>query len=404
LKILIVSQFFWPENFRINEIAISLRSEGFDVDILTGQPNYPEGRIFPGYSFASISVETWNGINIYRVPIITRGSGGYIRRVFNYLSFVFFATLFGPFLLRSKKYDAVLVYAVSPILQAIPAIFVSFLKKSPLVIWVQDLWPDSLLAMKAIRHNCILIPLRYLVKMIYQYSDLILVQSKAFILPIKRLTSNKKIIYYPNSVDSSFCSAHLDKNLTPKEVNLISKFSILFAGNVGVAQAVNVITQSANSLRKNRDIHFFILGHGSRFKWMSEEIKRLKLKNITLLGRFPSETMPAFMKKASVLLVTLGNHEVFSATLPNKLQAYMAIGKPILASMNGEGARVINEAKAGFTSAAENSEALVSSILKVYAMKDSHRKQLGKNAKKYFKENFDHDFLVKKLIHHLKSL
>lgn len=374
------------------------------MDVLTGQPNYPEGRIFPGYSFLSISVELWNGINIYRVPIITRGSGGYIRRVFNYLSFVFFAALFGPFLLRSKKYDAVLVYAVSPILQAIPAIVVSFLKKSPLVIWVQDLWPDSLLAMKAIRHNFILIPLRYLVKKIYQSSDLILVQSKAFISPIKKLTSNKKIIYYPNSVDSSFYDPCLDKNLTPKEVNLISKFSILFAGNIGVAQAVNVITKSANSLRRNRDIHFFILGHGSRFKWMSEEIKRLKLKNITLLGRFPSETMPAFMKKASVLLVTLGDHEVFSATVPNKLQAYMAIGKPILASMNGEGARVINEAKAGFTSAAEDSEALVSSILKLYKMKDSHRKQLGKNAKKYFKENFDHDFLVQKLIHHLKNL
>lgn len=401
MRILIVSQHFWPETFTINQLASSLCAHGNHVDVLTAKPNYPEGKIYPNYSYWKVEKEIKDNLNIYRVPIILRGDGNYFLRLLNYLSFVLSGIFFGPFLLRSKKYDVIFVYAVSPIFQAIPAILISFIKKARLVIWVQDLWPDSLEAMKVINNKFLLSILKLLVKWIYSFSDLILVQSKAFIKPVKKLAKNKLIKYYPNSIEK--CFYDIQKIKQPKEVNQIKGFSIIFAGNVGVGQNVKVILEAANSLKKFKDINFYIIGKGSKWDWLKKQTKSKGLNNLHMLGRFPVETMPFFMNKASVLLATLDDHAVFSKVIPNKIQAYMAVGKPILASLNGEGARVVTESKAGYAIPANDPVMLASSILKIYQLNEKDRLKMGKNGRKYFLDHFEINYLVKLLLQYFES-
>lgn len=401
MNILIVGQHYWPESFRINEVASSLVQAGHSVDVLTAQPNYPEGHAFPGYKAYGFGKEEKNGVNIFRTPLITRGKNRSIRRVLNYFSFVFSACLFGPFILRQKKYDVVFVYAVSPIFQAIPAILMSWIKGARTVVWVQDLWPESLDAMGVVRHKKILWTISLIVKAIYRFTDLILVQSNAFKAPVHALAPNKEIVYFPNSVESFFAQA--PTGTPPEAVNSIKDFTVLFAGNVGVGQAVEVIADAAERLKNYSDINFVVLGNGSKWAWLNEQTKIRNLTNLQLLGRFPVETMPFFINKASALLVTLADEPIFAMTIPNKIQAYLAGGKPIIGCLNGEGANLILEADAGLTAPAENAEKLAEAVLKLYRMKPEEREVLGANGKAFYNKHFDHEMLMQKLIGFFKG-
>ena len=395
------SQYFWPEIFRINDIAKSLIHQGVELEVLTGKPNYPRGKILPNYRAWGCQQEVYLGININRIPLIARNSGGWMLAL-NYLSFLFSGLFFAPRMLRKKKFDVIFVYGLSPVTQAIPAIFIGWLKGIPVVLWVQDLWPESLSATGYIRNKFVISIIRKIVSYIYDHVDLLLVQSRAFIDPVRALTSDTPIIYYPNSVDSSFFE------LTPTEPphvdGLDARFSVMFAGNIGSAQAVEVIVEAAWLLRGRSDIHFVVLGDGSTRKWMLEQAQLRGLSNLHLPGQFPVETMPGFMQKASALLVTLADQSIFAATVPNKVQAYMASGRPIIACLNGEGARLVLEAKAGLVSPAENAEALADTILQLYNMSPLDRKLMGDNGRRYYSEHFNHDILVAQLIEHLQAV
>lgn len=402
MKVLIVSQYFWPESFRINELTQSLIKRGVDVDILTGQPNYPEGLVFPGYRAGACQQECWSGARIYRVPLAPRGSKSAIKLIFNYLSFVISGLLIGPWMLRKNNYDAIFVYAPSPILQAIPAIFLGWLKRCAVVIWVQDLWPESLQATGYVSNPRVLAIVAQVVRFIYRHSDLLLVQSEAFEARVAALAPGKRVVYYPNSVDSSFAAP---SEMTLPDIPALNEgFCIMFAGNIGAGQAVEVIVEAAALLTAYADIRFVVLGHGSRRDWMREEVQVRGLRNVYLPGRYPVEMMPGLMKKASALLVTLADQPIFAATVPSKVQAYMAAGKPILACLNGEGARLVTKAQAGLVSAAENAQALADSILCLYKMTDAERAQMGENGRRYFKQHFDQDMLTDQLIDHFHAV
>jgi len=401
MNILIVTQYYWPENFRINDIAKTLCEKDQLVEVLTGKPNYPRGTIYDGYkSLGSVS-ETHDEVTIHRIPIFPRGLGG-PRLALNYLSFVISGILFSPWKLRRKKFDVIFVYGNSPILQAIPAIFLGWIKRIPVVLWVQDLWPESLDATGYIKNKLVLKLVAYIVRFIYRHADLLLVQSEAFIDLVEPLASNTPVKYYPNSVDSSFTMR--TKTLDTEVPGLTSGFSIMFAGNIGEAQAVEVILEAAILLEKYSDIHFVILGDGSRRAWILEEVNNRGLSNIHLPGRFPIETMPSFMQQASALLVTLADHKIFSGTVPNKIQAYMAAGRPILACLNGEGARLVIASESGLAVPAENAKALAEAVLELYEMPIEDREKLGNNGFCYYQEHFNHDKLVVELIGHFKSV
>jgi glycosyltransferase involved in cell wall biosynthesis len=402
LKILILSQYFWPENFRINEVASALKELGHDTEVLTSKPNYPEGKIFFGYRAWGFHKEFWKGVAIYRLPILARGNKSAVNLALNYLSFILSCFFFAPLILRRKKYDVIFVYGVSPIFQAIPASFLGWLKGVPVILWVQDLWPESAKATGYIKSSWILEALEKLVRFSYSHTNLILVQSRAFIGPVSKLAPNVPVSYYPNSVDKDFYSP---KKLTTLYIKSIkSGFIVLFAGNVGEAQSMGTIVEAAERLMPYKKIKIIIIGGGSKIDWVRKEIEKKSLTNVFLEGRYPVEEMPALMRQASVLLVSLTNWPIFSLTVPNKIQAYLAVGRPIIASLNGEGSRIIREAKAGISVAAEDSIALADAILRMYKMNDDERLHLGENGRAYFKANFDEDTLINDLIEHFKTV
>jgi glycosyltransferase involved in cell wall biosynthesis len=401
LRVLIFSQYFWPENFRINDITKTLLEKGIEVEVLTGKPNYPQGTIFEGYKTWGCQREIYHGININRIPLVARRSGG-LRLAVNYLSFVLSGLMFAPWMLRKKKFDVIFISAPSPILQAIPALFLGWLKRCPVVLWVQDLWPESLSATGHVQNTIILKLVEHAVRFIYQHTDLLLVSSQAFEKPVRALASGTHVAYYPNSVDDTFTATVTEE--TPQVEGLGLGFSVLFAGNIGKAQAVGVIVEAAALLKDHPEINFVVMGDGNSREWMLKEVQRRGLSNLHLPGRFPVESMPGFMQKASVLLVTLADQPIFAVTVPNKIQAYMAAGKPIVACLNGEGARLVVEAQAGIATPAEDSDALAKTILQLYLKTPEERERMGNNGRNYFKEHFDHGRLSNQLIAQLQQV
>ena len=402
MRVLVLSQYFWPEGFQINHVVQSLVGRGIEVDVLTGKPNYPEGVVFDGYRAWGCQTEQWAGAGIYRVPLVPRGTKSAVRLALNYLSFVVSGLVFAPWMLHARSYDAIFVYAPSPILQAIPALFLGRIKRCPVLLWVQGLWPESLVATGYVRSPRILHVVEKLVRFIYRHTDLLLVQSRAFEARVAALAPGRKVVYFPNSVDRIFGDP--PDMVLPKIAQLATGFPIVFAGNIGVGQAVETLVEAAALLKEHREIRFVVLGEGSRRDWMLEQVQKRGLTNLHLPGRFPVETMPGLMQKASVLLVTLADLPVFAATVPNKVQAYMAVGRPILACLNGEGARLVMEADAGLAVPAEDARALADAVLKLYRMSPDERARLGENGRRYFKAHFDRDQLVDKLIGYFETV
>ncbi len=401
MRILIVSQYFWPESFRVNDLVTTLAEKGIEVDVLTGKPNYPEGRIHSGYRMLGCQVEPWRGATLYRVPLIPRGRKGALRLGINYLSFIFSGLVVGSWLLRGRGYDVIFVYGVSPIFQAIPALFIGWLKRSPVLVWVQDLWPESLKATGYVNNLWVLAFFAQMVGRVYRHADVLLAQSRGFIPFINALAPGRTVRYYPNSVDDTFSAP--STIVLPQIPALDQGFPVVFAGNIGVGQAVEVIVEAAFLLKNHADIRFVVVGDGSRRDWMCEQVKVRGLTNLHLPGRYPVETMPGLMQKAGALLVSLADEPIFAATVPNKVQAYLASSRPVIASLNGEGARVITEARAGLTCPAGDAGALAAAVLTLFRMSAADRAQLGENGRRYFKEHFDHNMLTDQLIEHLQA-
>lgn len=402
MKVLVLSQYFWPENFVINDIVRLLKKQGHDVVVATGKPNYPDGNVFEGYRAAGIQRESFEeSVEVLRVPLYPRGKGGAKKLALNYCSFVVTGLLFLPWMLRGRKFDAILVFAPSPITQAIPAIPLKWIKKACLALWIQDLWPESLSATGFVRNRNLLKGVGWMVKAIYQSCDLLLVQSHAFIEPVARYTKRHKIHYYPNSID--ICRAASNFSLGHELEELFQKhFCVVFAGNLGTAQGLETVLEAAVLLRNDPDIRIVLVGSGSRLSWLKSQQKAQGLDNLVLLGRFPVDAMPQIFERSSALLVSLSDEKAFAQTIPSKIQAYLAAGRPIIACMNGEGSRVVCEAGAGLVSPAEQALPLVSNIRTMKAMTAEERDVMARAGRKYFEAHFEMNSQVTRLVELLK--
>jgi glycosyltransferase involved in cell wall biosynthesis len=267
------------------------------------------------------------------------------------------------------------------------------------VIWVQDLWPESLAATGFIRNPWLLKMVGWLVRGIYTCADTLLIQSKAFQAPVSRYARADKIIYYPNSVDVSGLSDEGGDAIPDDLATLLeSNFCVVFAGNIGKAQAVENLVDAAINLKDLADCKLVLVGSGSMLKWIQERKVTDELDNLILAGRFPMNVMPQIYQRAACLVVTLKNEEIFSYTIPSKVQAYLAAGKPILAALNGEGARVVSEASAGLTCPAEDAEALSQAVRSLYAMTKSERELMGAAGRAYFFAHFEMNRQAQRLV------
>lgn len=396
LKVLIVTHYFWPENLKINDVAAGLVEKGCSVSVLTGLPNYPGGKIYKGFSILKNFKETFQGITIYRAPIIPRGNGSPFRLALNYLSTALSASI--RLLFIPSRFDSVLVYGASPVTTGIPAIVAKYRFKVPIYFWIQDLWPESISAAGGVTNKYILLIVGKLTKFIYGQCHYILVQSKAFIpFVVNQEVANNKIIYLPNSTESFYKS----KGLKDKYRHLMPKTTpiFMFAGNIGEAQGFNVIIESAVYLRdRGINISWIIIGDGRLKEYLAKRILELGLQsNVLLFGSYPSEEMPHFFVHADALIVTLKKNFIFSLTIPNKIQSYMASSKPIIASLDGEGGRVLLEAGCGLVSSSGDFMSFSQSAIEFLNLPEADKLTMGKNGKNYFDLEFDRDVQLSRL-------
>lgn len=386
MKILLVTQYFYPENFKSNDIAFELSKRGHQVTVLTGIPNYPQGKFFKGYGIFKNKKQCINGVIVKRVLLFPRGKGKGLRLALNYLSWAFFASISAFFLALCHKYDAILVHEPSPITQGIPAIIVKKIQKIPIYFWVLDLWPESLISAGEIRNTAVLGFFTTITKWIYKNSNKILISSQGFRESIlKRGDLEKKIIYFPNWAEDIFSFSEEEKILP----DLPKGFIIMFAGNIGEAQDFEHIMMCALELKNIKDIKFIFIGDGRKKTWVDNYISENNLKNtVYTLGQFPLLMMPSFFKKADIMLLALKDELIFNLTVPAKLQAYMAAKKPIIAMLNGEGAAIIKEAKCGYAVNAGNYKALAKKIIEIKDIPQDEVYKLAENGKKYYENHF----------------
>lgn len=399
LRVLIVSQYFWPENMRINDLAEGLVQRGHAVTVLTGWPNYPEGRVFEDYRQSPDEYEVYRGAEIVRVPFIPRGRRS-ITLVLNYVSFFVSGSVWGSWKLRGREFDAIFVYAVSPIMSAIPALVIGKFKKTPVFIWVLDLWPETLKAVGVLDNERLLALVGKGVSWIYNRADYLLVQSQAFTASVKqyctRVMPSERLIYFPSWAEDGF--SDLPAQGSPLLEPDPQLFTLLFAGNLGEAQDFPAILDVAEALRGKLTIRWVIVGDGRMSEWLEQQVSERQLDNVLLLGRHPLDAMPALFATVDALLVSLKTNEVFEKTIPGKVQAYLASGKPILGMLDGEAARVIEEAGAGLACSSGDRQAFSSIVEQMALMPPLQREAMGGLGKRYYEEHFSKEKLFSNLV------
>ncbi|OCA69872.1 glycosyltransferase WbuB [Chryseobacterium contaminans] len=386
MNILIVTQYFYPENFKSNDMAFELQKRGHNVTVLTGIPNYPEGKIYDGYSFSENREQMIDGVKIIRALLLPRGKGGGIRLFLNYFSWAFFASLKARKLSSQEKYDAVIVHEPSPITQFYPALVIKKLQKTPVYFWVMDLWPESLEIAGGIKNKFVLNFFTKMVQKFYNESEKILITSKGFKESILEKGNYKsKIEYFPNWAEDTISSGNLDYPIP----DLPDGFKVMFAGNIGEAQDMESIMEAALKLKNIKYIKIILVGDGRKMPFVQDFIKEHELQDtVYTMGRFPVEAMASFFNAANILLVSLKDDPIFNLTVPAKVQAYMSSGKPIMAMLNGEGAENIKEARCGFTVPAGDGEKLAKTI-ELASQKDKEELNvMGLNGKFFYEKNY----------------
>ena len=403
MKILLVTQYFYPENFKSNDIAFELAKRGYDVTVLTGLPNYPKGKIYKGYGIFKKRKETVNGVKIIRTLVIPRGKGGGMMLALNYISWAVIASLRAFFLALNKKFDTVIVHETSPITQGFPALVIKKIQSIPIYFWVLDLWPESLQSAGGINNRYVLDFFTAVTRLMYRKSDKILISSRGFRQSIlEKGDFADKLIYFPNWAEDIFSNINKSENLSLPE--LPNGFRIIFAGNIGEAQDFEHVMKAALLLKENKSIKFILIGDGRKKLWVDNFINKNNLNDtVYAIGRFPIETMPYFFSKADVMLLSLKDDYIFSLTAPAKLQAYMAAKKPVVAMINGEARNLIAESGCGLSVPACDSKGLADNILELQAMHPDKLKNMGLSGFNYYKKYFTKDICITNLENILKN-
>lgn len=396
LRLLIVSQYFWPENFRVNDLVAELVERGHDVTVLTGQPNYPGGAIFPEFRANPRQFAQFAGARVLRVPVIPRGSGK-VRLVLNYLSFAVSATIGGVVRLRREHFDAMFVFQTSPVTVGLPAVALRKLKGWPIAFWVLDQWPETLAAIGVVTSKVGIAAVARLVTFIYSRCDVLLSPSRSLIPQIQSYARGTPVDYFPNWIESTYGGQH-DAAAAPEVPPANGTISVMFAGNIGEAQDFPTILDAASRLRERDDIRWLIVGDGRMGAWAREEVARRDLSHrVFFFGQHPPERMPSFFRHASALLVSLRPDPLFTLTAPGKLQTYLASGLPVIAMLDGEGAAVVEAARAGLTCPAGSAEALAASVTSLAAMSESERMAMGSHGTAYAASEFGRERLMDRL-------
>lgn len=387
MKILVVCQYYYPEQFRINDICETLVKKENEVTVLTGLPNYPRGKVSKEYKFFRKRKEKINGVNVIRSFEIGRRRG-IIFRVLNYLSYMISASIKACFM--KEQFDVVYVYQLSPVLMAVPGIIYKKRHNTKMVLYCLDLWPESVTTF-GIKENTLIYKLiDKISRKIYNKADEILVSSETFKQDIKKkLKQDIKIEYIPQ-YSENILSAKTHK--WHKEINFV------FAGNIGKAQSVETIIKAANELKENSNIKIHIVGDGSSLQECKDLVKKLNLNNVIFYGKKELNEMQQYYNLADAMIVTLTKDAFASKTLPGKVQSCMATGNPIIAAADGETKKIIENAKCGYCVPAEDYKALANKMIEFASKTKVEIAELENNSQEYYNKNFKKDIIINKLI------
>lgn len=387
MKILIVSQYFYPENFRINTISLELVKRGHDVTVLTAYPQYPIGRIYDGFGFNIPYEKEWNGVKIHRVKTYPRGKNPFTL-LRNCTSFVSSANKWVK--QCKEKFDAVFVFETSPVTVGLPAVFYKKKFGTPIYFYLQDLWPESVHEVMGIRFPPLTWVINRIVNKIYTNSDKILCTSKGVIRNLEQKGVEKeKLVYWPQ-----FCQEPA-KEEKPAALAKDS-FNIAFAGNIGDAQGLDLLVDAAKALEKE-NIRWYLVGDGRARERIAEKVKVQKLENkVIFTGRLSESEANAYVQHADCAYLSFQNNPLFNIIVPAKLQTYLACGAPILAAAGGETAQLIQEAGCGIAVTAQKDD-LVKATREMLALTPQKRQEMGEAARKYSQTHFDQDSLLLQL-------
>jgi glycosyltransferase involved in cell wall biosynthesis len=403
-SVLVYTNHFYPENFKINEIVEALDQKGYKVTVITCVPNYPAGKIYPGYGFFKRNKEQKGNITIRRLPMMPRGSGSKWRMVLNYVSYffsVFFYTLY--LAIFRKSFDCVFVHHTSPLFIAVsPILYKKLKRKTKLILWDLDIWPDTLMALDVVKNERALGVIRRVVTRIHKNYDQILVTSQSFVSIIRSRVPNIPVDYFPNWAEDVFTKRLLE--IPDKELDFnMNGLKIMFAGNIGVSQDIHRLFK-AIILLKEEKVNWLFVGDGRMRQVLQELVLENDLQNkVHFYGNYPIKFMPYFFDKADVMLLSLKDKEVFSNTVPAKLQSYMAYEKPVLAMLNGEGAQIIKDSDCGWVTNSGNAEKLIEFVRELIQIDSSELVRKGKNGKDYFETYFSKNLRFNQLFNFIEE-
>tara|TARA_R100000306_G_C4372155_1_gene140475 strand:- start:300 stop:1574 length:1275 start_codon:yes stop_codon:yes gene_type:complete len=390
LNIAFVSQYFYPEQFSNNDIVRHLVQQGHAVNVICCVPNYGQDTFFDGYSNKTRASEEWNGARIHRAWTVARGQSK-LRLMINFLSFPVFGSLRALLVYkRQTPPDVVFVSMPSPLFQAFVGLVIKARFGARCVYWVQDLWPESLTLTLGIRNPILVRPLSWICGWLYRRADKILVQSSAFPERIKRFgVPSGKIAVLPNTAPDTYMPLYPKPNWDETKLMQAGRLKFVFAGNVGESQDIEGVIDAFSQMKKTIDAHFYIIGSGRNLENVKKHVRNKGLEEkITFLGRYPEERMPYFFANADALIVALKNNDIFSLTVPYKVQCYMACGRPIIGMLSGEGARIIQNSNSGFVAPAGQSEDLAKALEQFCSLGPSEREKFGQNARDFFNTNY----------------
>ncbi len=381
---LLLTQWFDPEpTFKGLVFARELVRQGFDVEVVTGFPNYPGGKVYAGYKVKLIQRECIDGVQITRLPLYPNHDQSAIKRVLNYVSFAASALVYGLFM--AKRADVMYAYH-PPLTVGIAASLIRWVRGIPLVYDIQDMWPDTLRATGMLNNPRALALVGRVCDWVYKRVDQLVVLSPGFKrLLVQRGVPVGKIDVIYNWADESALMSPVGG--VPAAFPAADRFRVVFAGNMGKAQALDAVLDAAAILQaRGSRASFVMLGGGVEVSRLKTRALEMKLGNVVFLPPVPMSEVGAVLAAADVLLVHLRKDPLFEITIPSKTQAYMAVGKPLLMAVNGDAADLVRQAKCGFTAESENPRALADDVDALAAMPADELKMMGKNASSFYRE------------------
>lgn len=392
-RLILLKQFFEPEpSMKGLAFAQSLTSHGFDVEVLTGFPNYPGGKLYPGYRIRPIQREVMGGISVTRLALYPSHDRNRVGRVLNYLSFFISATFYLLFLAR--RADVIYVYH-PPLTVALAGALARLLRRMPVVLDVQDIWPDTLRATGMIRNEWALRFIGAVCRWTWRRADRVAVLSEGFRrLLVERGVAEDRVSVIYNWAErgiGSKAKAGLGlvepsaTLLAPAAIRVRDRFRVLFAGNMGPAQALGAVLDAAAIVgRTHPDIEFCFLGSGLDKERLAARAAREGIGNARFLPQVPMAEVGDWLAAADCLLVHLKADPLFAVTIPSKTQAYMAAGRPIIMAVEGDAATLVQRAGAGLVTPPENSAALAEAVIRLAGLPSAERARFGANARAFY--------------------